>query len=233
MDKSVAGIWSFVGACALMLWVSSGNFEYLLSDLSLLVKGDALSIQQLEQTSANITLLGFTCAVCVGLVNFPLMIMVICRNQDAIKAHQLVQVITNEKVKSLSRLFVVNVFLEELIVRWFLLGFVHKINFFNGTVWFYVLFVTGNFIWAVIHLLHFRKEDRNLFFVVPQFLLGIFCTYAFLKVGFMGACAAHFIYNMLVVIPDKRQEVCRLDAQLLGIHLGLAFLSYALLFQMQ
>jgi hypothetical protein len=53
-------------------------------------------------------------------------------------------------------------FLEELLTRWLFLGAIPYVFGLHGPISFYVLFLVGNILWALIHLLNYRdREDRN------------------------------------------------------------------------
>ena len=91
---------------------------------------------------------------------------------------------------------------EELFARLLFLGVIG--HFWQGQVATYALFLAGNGLWAALHLSNYRKEDRQLVRVLPQFVGGIFLTVAFLQYGFFAALLVHIAYDMVLFSTDKR-----------------------------
>lgn len=89
---------------------------------------------------------------------------------------------------------------EEVFARFLFLGL--PLWIFGGHLplaWFWVLFLVGNSLWAVVHLTNYQNpEERHLLRVLPQFLGGVFFTVIFLKFGFFGALVVHLAYNNLL-----------------------------------
>ena len=96
------------------------------------------------------------------------------------------------------KLFIL-VIIEELFARWLFLGVLTQISFLSGTFMFYLLFLIGNGIWALIHLDNFKnKKDHHVLRVLPQFVGGIFLTFIFVKYGLLAAILAHFATNAVL-----------------------------------
>ncbi len=122
------------------------------------------------------------------------------------------------------------VLLEELFARWLFLGVLTKIPFLSGTVAFYVLFLVGNGIWALIHLSNFKKEkDRKMLRVLPQFVAGVFFTYVFVKYGLLAVVLTHFASNSVLFALHRVQRVNIIDALIVGYAALCAGVSYWLI----
>ncbi|HVV15380.1 MAG TPA: CPBP family intramembrane glutamic endopeptidase [Candidatus Paceibacterota bacterium] len=126
--------------------------------------------------------------------------------------------------------FFVLVLAEELFARGLFLGLLPQIPALSGTFAFYVLFLLGNGIWALVHLSNFKNpEDRHWMRTLPQFVAGIFFTYIFVKYGLLAAVLAHFASNAILFAFHKIQRVDGVDA-LLMIYTGVcAAVSYLLM----
>ncbi len=113
-------------------------------------------------------------------------------------------------------LFVV-VVIEELIVRWLLLGVFTKIEVLSGPAGFYWLFVIGNLSWALVHLLNFSNaRDRNPIRALPQFVGGVFYTMIFVRYGLFYAILTHLISNAVLYTASKKQESSKYGLMVLG-----------------
>lgn len=126
--------------------------------------------------------------------------------------------------------FFVLVLSEELSARWFFLGLLTKITFLSGTVAFYVLFLIGNSLWALIHLSNFKEEkDQNILRVLPQFVAGIFFTYIFVKYGLLAAILTHFASNAVLFATHKVQRINLVDGLIFGYGALCLSISYVLM----
>lgn len=96
------------------------------------------------------------------------------------------------------------VLIEELFTRGLFLGLLTKV--FHGPIAFYVLFLVGNGLWALVHLKNFKdKAERSVLRVLPQFVAGIAFTYVFVRFGLIAAIMTHFLYNAIVLATQKEQ----------------------------
>lgn len=126
--------------------------------------------------------------------------------------------------------FFIIVLLEELFARWFFLGLLTRIPFLSGTIAFYMLFLIGNGIWALTHLINYKEEkDRKMLRVLPQFVAGAFLTYVFVKYGLLAAILAHFASNAVLFATHKVQRINIIDGLIIGYAALCAAVSYALM----
>jgi len=104
------------------------------------------------------------------------------------------------------------VLIEEIFARWLFLGLLPRVSFLSGAIAFYILFLAGNGVWALVHILNFKEEkDRNILRVLPQFISGIFFTYVFVKYGLLAVILTHFASNAILFALDKIQRVSVID----------------------
>ncbi len=118
--------------------------------------------------------------------------------------------------------------IEELFARLLFLGGLWQV--FPGTTAFYVLFFLGNGIWSLVHLRNFKNpEDRSVIRVLPQFIGGIFFSYAFVSHGLTGAIMTHFMSNAILFSTAKLQRVNGIDMMIALYSLLCASVSYGLM----
>ncbi len=85
---------------------------------------------------------------------------------------------------------------------------------------FYICFIAGNAIWALVHLSNYKSEsERSPLRVVPQFVAGLFLTYVFVRYGFWVALMTHYLYNLVLLASFKKQRVGQAAAVRLGYYL--------------
>lgn len=124
--------------------------------------------------------------------------------------------------------FFIIVLIEELFARWFFLGVLTAIPGFGGVFMFYVLFLFGNGLWALIHLANFNKsEDRNPLRTLPQFMAGIFFTYVYVKYGLLATVLAHFASNAILFSTHRIQNVDLIDFMIVVYSLLVTAVSYS------
>ena len=126
--------------------------------------------------------------------------------------------------------FFVLVALEEIAARWFFLGFLRQWSLLAGPLAFYCLFLLGNGLWALVHLMNFKeKKDRNILLVLPQFVSGFFFTIIFLKFGLLASILTHFASNAVIFSLTRKQNVNHVDL-LIVLYAGVcALVSYWLM----
>lgn len=111
------------------------------------------------------------------------------------------------------------VLLEELLSRWFFLGLLRKIPWFSGPIAFYVLFLIGNGLWALIHIGNFTNErDQSILRVLPQFVSGFFLSFVFVKFGLLACVLAHFASNAIIFAIHKIDEIDIFHGLRTGLH---------------
>ncbi len=120
------------------------------------------------------------------------------------------------------RVFLV-IFLEEVFARWLFLGLIWPWVG-GGVVAFYILFLVGNGIWALLHLRNWADEDPHPSWVLPQFWGGILLTILYIKHGFVVALLAHFAYDCILFSAMAKQRFDLFDA----LHIGLGVLYVGL-----
>lgn len=119
---------------------------------------------------------------------------------------------------------------EELMARWLFLGVFTQI--FRGRVAFYLLMISGNTIWALLHLRNYVKADRSWTRVLPQFTGGLFLSYLYLKFGLFLTVIAHFTFDALLFSLGKKEEVDKKDGMAIVVY-GIGFLVSFLFFSMK
>jgi hypothetical protein len=120
------------------------------------------------------------------------------------------------------RIFIV-IFLEEVFARWLFLGLIWPWVG-GGVVAFYILFLVGNGIWALVHLYNWTDEGPHPSWTLPQFWGGILLTILYVKHGFVVALLAHFAYNCIFFCSMAKQRFDVFDA----LHIGLGVLYVGL-----
>jgi len=122
------------------------------------------------------------------------------------------------------------VFAEELFARWLFLGLMRMIPGLEGPIAFFILFLLGNGIWALVHLYNFEESgDRNPLRVLPQFIGGIAFTYIFMKYGLTASVIAHFASNAVLFALIKKQNFDGADIARIVVLALTAIISYALM----
>ncbi len=77
-----------------------------------------------------------------------------------------------------------------------------------NTMAFYILALTANTIWALVHLTNFTDpKDRHPIRVLPQFIAGILFTYVMVKYSFWWAVFVHISGNCILFSMMKKQDV--------------------------
>lgn len=107
--------------------------------------------------------------------------------------------------------------LEELGARWFFLGILANIPFLSGTIAFYILFLLGNSVWALIHLTNFEDErDQHPLRTLPQFVSGFFLGYVFVKYGLFATILTHIASNSILFAKFKVQKFTLFNAYIIA-----------------
>lgn len=230
-EKPLLGLWSSVGTYALLVIFAFnyGSIGIVLSEMGMLLTG---SVHQISQEQASL------------LVMVPIVIAVVALELPATIAAAIFQgaLLGKSGTHSVSEMFkgmtegnhffkfFILVLAEELFARWLFLGLLTQIPFLSGTFAFYVLFLLGNGIWALVHLKNFSNEnDRHWLRVLPQFVAGIFFTYIYVKYGLLAVVLTHFASNAIIFAFHKIRQVKSSDA-LTMIYLAVCtFVSFLLM----
>ena len=102
------------------------------------------------------------------------------------------------------RLIYLSVFLEELIFRQILIGWVR--TFLGGGLLITVLLILiGNALFALPHILNHAEGHRKPILILPQLILGLILTFIFLEYGFWVALLAHLTYDFVLFSVIKLQ----------------------------
>jgi len=117
--------------------------------------------------------------------------------------------------------------LEEVFARWLFLGVLWP-WLGGGVAAFYILFLLGNGIWALIHLRNWADEDPHPTWVLPQFWGGILLTILYVKHGFAVALLAHFAYDCILFCAMAKQKFDLFD--LIHVALGVGYVGLGHLF---
>lgn len=120
--------------------------------------------------------------------------------------------------------------LEEVFARWLFLGVLWP-WLGGGVAAFYILFLLGNGIWALIHLRNWADEDPHPTWVLPQFWGGILLTILYVKHGFAVALLAHFAYDCILFCAMAKQKFDLFD--LIHVGLGVIYVGLGHLFLSQ
>jgi hypothetical protein len=122
------------------------------------------------------------------------------------------------------------VVVEEIFARWLFLEAFAKMNLFSGTLAFYFLFLIGNSIWSLLHLVNFGEEkDRKILRVLPQFVSGIFFAFVFVKFGLLATILTHFACNALFFACHKTKPFDSADYRVMAYNFSVLAFSYALI----
>ena len=227
MNKtSPLGVWSLITTYLLFVYISInyGGYSAALSDMSLLISGDYHLIEQGANSFIDVLLY----IVTLTTINLPLMIPCILliylfsgKNEGGHGVKEAVGC-DKENRKFANLWFVVTA--EELAARWLFLGVLSQ--WLTGPVWFYILFILGNGIWALVHLFNYkRKEDRQVIRVLPQFISGLFFTCIYVKFGLIATILCHFIFNSVLFTVSKNQNTNGIDLLQFLLSIGYFFLG--------
>ncbi len=216
------------GLMALIAW-KAGTFGIVINELTMFISG------RFREIASNHTtfLMMISVILTVVVIGFP------CSIGASIFQEMILGKKGKNKISSLLEelregnhffTFFIAVIYEEVFARWFFLEFLTKISFLSGTVAFYVLFLIGNTIWALMHLRNFKeKKDRKVLRVFPQFVGGIFLTYVFVKYGLLAVILTHFATNAVAFAIYKVQSINVIDCLIFCYAALCANVSYVLM----
>ena len=119
--------------------------------------------------------------------------------------------------------------LEEIGARWLFLGAIPKVFSLSGPAAFYILCLTGNTIWAFVHIYNYEKNQRHIIRVLPQFLAGFFFTYVYIKYGLLAAVLTHLCSNLVIFSVHKLQDPNLIDLLTFAYSAICVAVSYALM----
>ncbi len=198
--RPVEAFLSFVGTLILVLIVSikTGGMDIVLSEFPIFILGGV------KEIAVNNTTFLVMFTVILATVSLELLCSIgggILGNAILGKSnsHFMEEMLGNMKEGNHFFKFFVLVVTEELFARWFFLGVLTQVSFLSGTFAFYLLFLIGNGIWALMHLGNFKdKEDQHVLRILPQFMGGIFFTFIFVKYGLLAAILTHFASNAIL-----------------------------------
>jgi hypothetical protein len=142
--------------------------------------------------------------------------------------HALSESVGEIKEEYLFKKFFIAVIDEELLARWFFLGVLTQLPFLSGAFAFYLLFMLGNALWALLHLANFKEEkDWHPLRVLPQFVAGLFFTYIYVKYGLLAAALTHFASNAILFATHRVQNINEVDMLITAYAVFTTFTSYA------
>ena len=181
--RPVEAFLSFVGTLILVLIVSikTGGMDIVLSEFPIFILGGV------KEIAVNNTTFLVMFTVILATVSLELLCSIgggILGNAILGKSnsHFMEEMLGNMKEGNHFFKFFVLVVIEEFFARWFFLGILTQASFLSGTFAFYLLFLIGNGIWALMHLNNFKnKEDQHVLRTLPQFVGGIFFTFIFVE----------------------------------------------------
>lgn len=213
------------GVLALIAW-KTGALEIVMNELPIFLLGGFHEI-----TAPHTTFLKMVSVIlAVVVVDFPCAVGLAYLQAKILGEsgeHEVTESLKKMKVGHHFFISFVFIFLEELFARWFFLGVLTKITFLSGPIAFYLLFLIGNGIWALMHLGNFKKrEDRHVLRILPIFSGGFFLTYVFLKYGLFAAVLAHFALDAILFAFHKTQDVNAVDCLIVGYGALCMIVSY-------
>ena len=89
---------------------------------------------------------------------------------------------------------------EEIIFRWLPMGALTTISFLSGDIAFYILFLSSNAVWALIHLENFKNVESPIIKVLGIsniFFCGLLLSFLFVKFGLLATIIAHVSLNLI------------------------------------
>lgn len=227
-NKKMLGIVSALGTYVAMVLVAwkTGVFPGVISELASFVSGGVLGIAESRGTFLMMlpVILAVVALELLCSIGSSMIAQAVLGNGGK---HAVSESFTKmQSGHNFFRFFVLTL-CEEVVTRWLFLGVLTKIPFLSGTAAFYLLFLVGNGLWALVHLSNFKdKKDQSVLRVLPQFVGGIFLTYVFVKYGLLGAIIAHFASNAAIFAMSKVQRVSVVDVLIVGYAAMCAFVSY-------
>ena len=197
----LAGVWSALGiAILLFVFTLAGGVSYgnLLSNIGGFVIGNLSGVPHGDESMLS-SVLNIAAIILMTLVVAIVAGQIFSRGAKSYEYEALDALLD----KGPFAVFSVVLF-EELFARGLFLGLGTML--FKGNIAFYVLFILGNSIWALIHLFNFSdKNERSPLRVIPQFVGGIAFTYTFVRYGLGAAIMAHFLYDVILFATRKEK----------------------------
>lgn len=202
-DKNGQGTFSMVALMVLLFLVSlqlKVNYFQMASDLGSFLTGSLGQVEivhkapVLDQVAVVISF--SLIAVTLSMLSVPIIVL-ITGMPKSFHAEEL------DKILEKPILFFGTVAGEELFARALFLGFL--VSIFTGVAAFYILMITGNLLWASLHLLNYKNENERKFaLILPQFLVGLVFAFLFYKFGFWVALATHLTYDLILFASRKK-----------------------------
>jgi hypothetical protein len=199
---TLMGAWSFIGIVILLFVITlAGGVSYgnLLSNIGEFVIGNLSGVVQGSEESMISVILNTVALILITLVAVILALAIFNRGTKSYESDMVDALLDKGPLKIFSVILV-----EELFTRGLFLGLGTML--FRGDIAFYILFILGNSIWALIHLVNYSdKNERSLFRVIPQFVCGIGFTYIYIRYGLGTVIMAHFIYDVILFATRKKK----------------------------
>jgi hypothetical protein len=220
--KQKTAWWSLVMTWMLLLlfsWKMDG-FEVFFRIAKGFLMGDLEAVREVNTSTIPVIIASVVVSVPLALTLLPILEKILSKQTD--KFH----------IPSTQRLFaiiMITMFREELLARFLPLGIMTQIPLLGGTFSFYLLYLGGNTLWALLHLMSFENKRENWIMVIPVFISGTFFTMIYTAYGFWEAFFAHVLHNMVMLCANYRIRFS--PSRLLLSFYHLAFLGiYSLLF---
>ncbi len=221
MSKDIRpqGVWTAVGSFFLIFIIAfyNSSFGIIFSDLFHFFGGNIKDI-----TRNNTPFLEMICVifgvVCIALPISIFFTLLSEKHYGKLKGQHALDkyFIYLNKEDNLFYKFFIFVFIEELFARYLFLRFLYEHPLLDGTIWFYVLLLIGNSLWAFVHIYNFKdKKDRKILRVAPQFVSGIFYSYVFYKYGLLAVIITHYSSNIILLSTIKFQKTNLIDFYIL------------------
>ncbi len=96
---------------------------------------------------------------------------------------------------------------EEVFARLLPLRFLPWLFGWDSRAGFYIPMLAFNAAWSLFHLMNYAKGSRHWIRALPQFVLGLFVSFVFVKSGFWIALLFHIAYNAPVFLPAVAKYV--------------------------
>ena len=196
------GFWGILA----VLTIKLGGINVVINDISLFYSGGVATIAATKTPPSlwfpiicTIALVGPSASILIyRLVNFGSWLLS-SKDEEVIEIEQEL----SERVRRPFFSIIVAPLQEELLFRWFLLGVLPMIPFLSGSTTFYFLLATGNIIWALLHFANYKRSGPRgvemlcgqLLALLPHFVVGLFLSYEFVKLGIVACVLSHALIN--------------------------------------
>lgn len=224
------GLWSMVATyflCLLAAYITNG-FTFVIPELQQFLQGRLQDIP--KESSSFVMLMPVVLAIVAVLLPIMFICLYLIRKVYGPRGEHHVERALDQQQFFSPLLLPVTVLAEEFCARELFLGSLSRIPLLSDPITFYILAITGNAVWSLLHIYNnVDPKDQRFLRAVPYFVGGIFFTYAYTKYGLLGAFFTHFVHNLLLFGHHKLQPLSRRDWRMIVSSAILTALSYGLM----